>query len=299
MNEYNKIGVSIIIPVYNREKYLRQAIDSVLNQEFKGNIELIVSDDGSTDSSLEIAKSYDDDRIIILEKDASNTSQGAAAARNRALNVASMPFVCFLDSDDFQKENFLTLMTKALMTQNDLGFVFCRTEELIEEADSFNLIPWTKKRVLKLDTKYLGLTGARVINTNCFLFRKEVFDVVGVFNEKYSNSEDADLWIRIGEHFAGTFLDYWGVVRRTHKDGQLTNNQSAIKKACAISVAKEAIKRTLNRDRNKYRIYRLNNIILSNQDSSTKKLLFDRFILAVKYPIPLLKHLYLLVSKNI
>ncbi len=300
MSKNNDIGISIIIPVYNREKYLKQAIDSVIAQNYQGELEILISDDGSTDSSLDIARSYNDARIFILEKDKKDKSQGAAASRNRALNIASKPFICFLDSDDYQKGDFLNSMTNILLKNEKIGYVFCRTEELIEDDNENKIIPWTKKRVLKLDTRYLGLTGSKVINTNCFLFRKEVFEKVGVFNENYTNAEDADLWIRIGEQFRGEFLDYTGVVRRTHNSGQLTNNNNSIKNACTVTVAEEAIKRNSTNSKDKYRMYRLKNIILSNQGSLTKtELVLKRAFIIIRYPISFIKHLYLISSYKI
>ena len=90
--------VSVIIPVYNVEKYLRQCLDSVVNQTLK-DIEIICVDDGSTDNSLAILEEYaaNDDRFIILEQ----KNQGAGAARNKGLEVAKGEFVHFMDSDDW------------------------------------------------------------------------------------------------------------------------------------------------------------------------------------------------------
>lgn len=89
--------VSIIIPVYNVTSFLRQCITSVLNQTYK-NIEVIAVDDKSTDDSLDILKSYDDERLIIVEQ---STNQGQAAARNKGLDIATGEYIQFVDSDDF------------------------------------------------------------------------------------------------------------------------------------------------------------------------------------------------------
>lgn len=91
--------VTVIIPVYNVEKYLRQGLDSVVNQTLK-DIEIICVDDCSTDSSLEILKEYmlRDSRIILLRTD---KNSGAGAARNKALKIAKGDYVMFLDPDDW------------------------------------------------------------------------------------------------------------------------------------------------------------------------------------------------------
>jgi len=90
--------VSIIIPVFNMELYLKQCLDSVLGQTLR-DIEVICINDGSTDGSLEILKSYarHDSRIIIIDQD----NAGAGAARNNGLKVANGLFISFMDPDDY------------------------------------------------------------------------------------------------------------------------------------------------------------------------------------------------------
>jgi glycosyltransferase involved in cell wall biosynthesis len=96
--------VSVIIPVYNVEAYLRQCLDSVVNQTLK-DIEMICVDDGSTDSSAEILKEYakKDERIRVLTQ----SNSGAGAARNAGLVSAKGKWLYFLDGDDFIDEHCL------------------------------------------------------------------------------------------------------------------------------------------------------------------------------------------------
>ena len=92
------VKVSVIIPVYNVEKYLRECIDSILNQTLR-DLELICVDDGSTDGSLEILHEYEkaDSRVKVLTQH----NMGAGAARNKGLAIATGEYLSFLDSDDF------------------------------------------------------------------------------------------------------------------------------------------------------------------------------------------------------
>ena len=94
--------ISIIVPVYNVERYLEKCIDSILNQTFR-DIELILVDDGSTDNSGIICDRYKnkDDRIIVIHKD----NGGLSSARNTGINVAKGDFIGFVDSDDYIDEN--------------------------------------------------------------------------------------------------------------------------------------------------------------------------------------------------
>ena len=89
--------VSVIIPVYNSEKYIKECIDSVLNQTYK-NLEVIIVNDNSTDSSMSVIKSYKDKRIKIIN---SKKNCGVSLSRNKGVNAATGDFICFLDSDDY------------------------------------------------------------------------------------------------------------------------------------------------------------------------------------------------------
>ena len=103
----NQPLVSVIIPVYNIEKYLRQCLDSIINQTLK-DIEIICVDDGSTDSSLAILQEYKekDNRIKVLQQQ----NQYAGVARNNGLKIAKGKYLSFLDSDDFFELNMLEEM---------------------------------------------------------------------------------------------------------------------------------------------------------------------------------------------
>ena len=105
--ETNCPKVSIIIPVYNVEKYLKKCLDSVINQTLK-DIEIICIDDGSTDSSYTILNEYaqKDNRFVILKQ----KNNGAGAARNKGIEIAKGEYLYFLDSDDFVD---ITLLEKA------------------------------------------------------------------------------------------------------------------------------------------------------------------------------------------
>ena len=103
--------VSVILPVFNEEKYIQQAIESVLNQTLT-DFELIIVDDGSTDDTLNIIRSFDDKRIKLITQD----NSGPGASRNRAMKVAVGEYITFLDGDDWYD---LTLLEIAYREAND------------------------------------------------------------------------------------------------------------------------------------------------------------------------------------
>lgn len=107
--------ISIIIPVYNVEKYLRRCVDSVLSQTYK-NFECILIDDGSSDSSSKICDEYlkYDNRIKVIHK----SNGGLSSARNVGIENSSGEYFCFVDSDDWIDENYIDYLYKSLINSN-------------------------------------------------------------------------------------------------------------------------------------------------------------------------------------
>ncbi len=152
MNGKGTAKVSVIVPVYNAERYLKQCVESILAQTLK-NVEIIFVDDGSTDGSLEILKDYQakDYRVRVISQE--NT--GGGAARNRGMKEASGEYLCFLDADDYFEPAMLERMSskmdatgsdicvaKVRCWHEDLGFYTdeyaAMREEYLPEKDVFS-----------------------------------------------------------------------------------------------------------------------------------------------------------------
>lgn len=112
-NFMNQPVFSIVIPLFNKEKYIGRTIDSILSQKF-GNFEIIIVNDGSTDSSLSIVSQYTDKRIRIINK----PNEGVSATRNRGMSEAKGELVCFLDADDVLLPNALVEFMRLRKTKN-------------------------------------------------------------------------------------------------------------------------------------------------------------------------------------
>lgn len=219
-----RLGISVIIPMFNREKFIAEAIESVINQQFTGTVEIIVSDDGSTDSSVEVALSFGDP-VIVLLKPIDCLDQGVSGARNRGILSATQRYISFLDSDDFYLPGHLNKMAALMDANPEIGYVFSRTQEMKEINGKRVFSPWTRPKVTARDIAYPALSRTNIVHTNVFLFRREVFDSVGLFNQNYRNGEDGDMWMRISEQYTGLFSNHFGAVYRTeHGDIQLTAN---------------------------------------------------------------------------
>lgn len=113
------IKVSIIVPIYNVEKYLKRCLDSLVNQTLN-DIEIICINDGSTDGSLEILNEYGrrDDRIVIINQE----NSGLSATRNKGIDIAKGQFIGFVDSDDWvSKDYFEKLYNSAIQNEAEIA----------------------------------------------------------------------------------------------------------------------------------------------------------------------------------
>ena len=133
--------VSVIMPVYNNEKYLEQCLDSIVNQSLT-DIEIICVDDGSEDSSAEILKRYaeKDSRIRIIYQE----NAGAGAARNNGLRHAQGKYLSFLDSDDFFENDMLEKAVKKI-EEDAADFVVFRCNQYLNDCDKFKNVRYTLK----------------------------------------------------------------------------------------------------------------------------------------------------------
>ena len=161
--------LSIIIPIYNSEKYLRECIDSVLKQNDFNDFELICVNDGSTDKSLDILHSYNDPRLKILTQE----NQGAGVARNYAMSVAKGDYIMFLDSDDTMVSGINTRMAYQYATNNDIDILLCE-RNIIDENGTLlytlhpnkSVLPSGIKQIFKPVDAGLGLFKI-IINGPC------------------------------------------------------------------------------------------------------------------------------------
>lgn len=154
------IKISVIIPVYNVEKYLKECVDSVLNQTYK-NLEVILVDDGSADKSPIICDEYSkiDNRIRVIHKN----NEGAAVARNYGMNLISGDYFIFLDSDDYwYYENFIEDIVKILVENQTDILVFGYTKDKKVFVDNVRNIS-LENDIAKLD-KDLALRELLLMN---------------------------------------------------------------------------------------------------------------------------------------
>ena len=204
--------ISVIIPVYNRGYMLKHAIDSVLAQDFK-NFELIISDDGSTDNTFEIIRSYGN-RVKAIHMD----NKGVSAARNRGLAIASGDFIAFLDSDDLWLPNKLSAQIDFFNSNHKA--LICQTEEIwIRNGVRVNPMKKHKKRSGMIFEPSLLLC---LVSPSAVMIKRELFNIAGLFDESLPACEDYDLWLRITCKFPVFLIDKPLIIKQGGHEDQLS-----------------------------------------------------------------------------
>lgn len=186
--------ISIVIPLYNKDRFIRRTIQSVLNQTFT-DFELIIVNDGSTDNSKEIVEKYNDTRIKLI----SIPNSGVSVARNTGIKNAKNSWIAFLDADDWWAPTFLEEMVGTIR-KYDGNRVFAsgrsRVFKKVTERYKHEYLPEDGKtesiNYFKVISKYLPL-----INSSNVVLDKSIFDEFGYFKEGQEKHEDHDLWMRL------------------------------------------------------------------------------------------------------
>lgn len=187
--------VSVIIPAYNSEKYIVGAISSILAQTYK-NLEIIIVDDGSTDSTARVVKDkINAKRYPLSAKYIHQKNGGPSAARNRGIRESKGEYIAFLDSDDIWLPEKIERQVNYCIDNSQCGLIYTGYDTCDENGiivSKFIKKEVSKKEILK------NLYLKNVISTaSTVMVRRECFDRVGYFDEALKVAEDWDMWIRI------------------------------------------------------------------------------------------------------
>ena len=182
-------SVAVIIPVYNREDYLREALDSVFAQTRPAD-EVIVVDDGSTDASADVAASYPGVTLI------RQVNRGVSEARNNAVRAATSEWIAFLDSDDVWTKDKLELQMEALAAAPGYDACTCNTMSLEAGAGIDDEGPPPSTLTTTEDIA-AGLRGRVRLPPGSIVVRRQLVLDVGIFDDTARPCEDWDLWLRL------------------------------------------------------------------------------------------------------
>lgn len=194
---------SVIIPLYNKARFIKRALDSVLRQT-TGDYEIIVVDDGSTDEGPEAASSYKDRRIKLIRQ----RNQGVSAARNRGIEEAEANFIAFLDADDLWRPNYLEIIATLIEQCPGAGAYATAYDTIMPDGKvvrpKYHSIPPPPWQGL-LSSYFRAALGHPPVWTSATTVPKHIFHEVGFFPVGVAIGEDLDMWGRIALRYPIAF----------------------------------------------------------------------------------------------
>lgn len=192
--------VSVIVPAYNAQRYVLDALESIARQDYEP-IEIIVVDDGSTDRTTELVRSRFPGVRILHQANA-----GAAAARNAGLREATGDYICFLDADDGWYPGKVRAQIEHLQRHPDVGMVFHDWRVLAAAADGLDGYGTIADRAAEIDPTQSGWIYHRLlldslVHTSTVMMRRKVFEEIGYFDTSLKLGEDYEYWLRVSRRY--------------------------------------------------------------------------------------------------
>ena len=246
------IKLSIIIPTYNVEKYISKTLDSILKQEYN-NYEIIIIDDGSTDNTLNIIKTYKDKRIKLL----SENNEGVSSARNKGIKEAKGDYLIFVDGDDYLEDFALKYIVDEINSSkknttfiglfNTIFEKGCRRNCKCEELESIYIDNIKKEKVLDyLYTKRIIFTLWRFVVSRELIIKNNLYLVEGIIHE---DEEWVPRLLTASKNFkllSKPFYNY----RIRKKSIMTTKRNDFYRQECLIKVAQELLNNAKNTKNN-------------------------------------------------
>lgn len=198
---------TVIIPVYNKEKFIENTIKSVLQQSFS-DFELILVNDGSTDNSILKIENFSDSRITFYTKE----NGGASSARNFGLEKAKANYITFLDADDYWYPDFLQEMASSIEEFPNHKIFSAAIEVESDKVVFPSQYSIKKSSEREIVDYFVASMKTTIICTSCAVFEKSVFEKVGHFDTEIKSGQDTDMWIRMGLEFPVVFS--WKILAR-------------------------------------------------------------------------------------
>lgn len=212
--------ISVIMPCFNAERHLQQSINSVFNQTYP-NLELIVINDGSADSSLQILKSFSDARLTVFDQ----PNLGVCKTRNRGILAAKGSLIAFLDADDTWHPECLSKLYQALADDNSAALAYCGWQNVgLPGGQGQPFVPPNYESMDKLAALFQNC----IWPIHACLSRKQVIIEAGLFDESLLTSEDFLLWLKIGSKYKLTMVPEVLAFYHFHDGVQATRNKERV-----------------------------------------------------------------------
>jgi glycosyltransferase involved in cell wall biosynthesis len=185
-------SVSVVIPMYNAALTIFNTLESVRNQEFDGDIEIIIINDGSIDNSLDLVTKYKNDHKELNIRIINKANGGVSSARNVGIKIANSEFVALLDSDDEWLGNKLKII---------MPYFINMEIDCVGSSRDVRLLKCGFKTIKRLTRIYPhDLVFRSNLVTPAIVFRKSIVGKIGLFNEELFYGEDYEYWLRIAQN---------------------------------------------------------------------------------------------------
>lgn len=184
--------LSVIMSVFNGEKYVRETVESVLNQSFR-DFEFIIVNDGSIDKTLEILRNFDNNKIKIIDQE----NQGPAKARNRAIRVSKGKYIGIIDCGDLAFKKKMGIQINFLERNKEIYGIGTWANIIDEKGNIVGALkyPTEYEKIRKVILRYNPFVHPSLV------FRKEVFNEIGLYDESFEFAQDYDLVLRAVKKF--------------------------------------------------------------------------------------------------
>ncbi len=198
---------TVIIPLFNKEKFIENTLKSVLNQSFS-DFEVLIINDGSTDKSEEKVLEFNDARIHYFYQE----NGGVSVARNFGIAKAQSDYITFIDADDYWYPNFLQEMFENINRFPKLKVFSAAIEVETSKKNIASCYSIVKTGDCEIVNYFEASQKETVICTSCAVFHKSIFEKTGLFDIQLKSGEDTDMWIRIGINYPILFS--WKILAR-------------------------------------------------------------------------------------
>ena len=231
--------VSVIVPTYNRADRLERALNSIVSQTCQ-DFELIVVDDGSTDKTYQLMKSFPKAQYFYIKK-----NSGVSKARNVGLAFAKGELICFLDSDNLWKEKKIQI--QSLWLENNKDSQICYTDE-IWVRNGVRVNPMNRHRKYSGDI-FRHCLGLCIVSPSSVMIRAKLFDEIGNFDESLPACEDYDLWLRIASKYAFHFIEEPLIIKYGGHSDQLSRKYWGMDRFRVVALKKLLDQNSLDKEK--------------------------------------------------
>lgn len=227
--------VSVILPVFNTEKYVAESIQSILDQTFT-NFELIIINDGSTDNTASVVKKFNDQRIVYVEN---SENKGLIFSLNRGIDVARSDIIARMDADDVAVGSRLKKQYEFLLSHPEYGMVSSLVRLIDEEGNKMEV--WKDAR--HEEDIFYKLHFVNVLYHSTVMFRRKLVQNLGGYDKEALHMEDYDLWLKLSKKTKIFQLDEILIFLRMTHDG-ICHKYKKIQHNNVVKTVEEELKKS-------------------------------------------------------